>query len=265
MSIRLLIMVWALLFFSAPVYSQSAPPANPENCRAWADYAMNQQNVNATRNCGLTGAQWHSDWQGHYDWCMATPPAERQAMSKLKADVIAQCVAGAETPATCRAWADYALNQQKLNVTLRCGLTGAQWHVDWQRHYGWCMATPTAERKAMSKLKADALATCQAAPPPPPPPPPSGPAYLGCFKDATARDLDGRMLNRDNMTPALCFSYCREEGYTFAGLQYGRQCYCGQNFGRYGKAPNEDCALPCAGNPAQRCGGFWRNAVYELR
>lgn len=53
------------------------------------------------------------------------------------------------------------------------------------------------------------------------------------------------------------------EGYILFGLQNGRECYCGNSFGKYGQAPEDDCHMQCPGDNTVRCGGSFRNSVYS--
>ncbi len=93
-----------------------------------------------------------------------------------------------------------------------------------------------------------------------------GVVALGCFKDkgdpsgTTGRDLDGLMWSDSQMTTEKCLQHCQE--YNYAGTQYSFQCFCGNNYGRYGKASN--CNSPCKGNAKQTCGGTWANNVYQI-
>ncbi len=93
-------------------------------------------------------------------------------------------------------------------------------------------------------------------------------AYLGCFKDQgdpvglSGRDLNGFILQSDRMSPQMCIKICKDRGFRYAAVQYGKFCFCGNSYGRYGKADN--CNMVCAGNPTKICGGTWANSVYEV-
>lgn len=62
-------------------------------------------------------------------------------------------------------------------------------------------------------------------------------------------------------------SFC--PGFKYAGIQYGNQCRCDNDFGIHGKVDDSECDAACAGEsspPAenqQKCGGDWRNSVYS--
>ena len=53
------------------------------------------------------------------------------------------------------------------------------------------------------------------------------------------------------------------QGYVFAGAQYGYECFCGNDYGRYG--PSEKCDMQCSGDhrnsPDGICGGYFANTV----
>ena len=89
--------------------------------------------------------------------------------------------------------------------------------------------------------------------------------HLGCFKDTRDRALPHGFRSNNKMTVQFCTKHCKSEGYRFAGVQYAQECWCG-NFGfdRHGKANNKDCHKPCKGNKKQKCGGDWRQNVYDL-
>lgn len=92
--------------------------------------------------------------------------------------------------------------------------------------------------------------------------------YLGCFKDqgdatgTRGRDLSGHAVNNNGMTTARCVATCKDKGFQYAGTQYGSWCFCGNSYGKSGKATN--CNMPCAGNKSEICGGSWANSVYGL-
>jgi len=97
--------------------------------------------------------------------------------------------------------------------------------------------------------------------------------YLGCFNDNNGRrDLTGSgpdAVASDPLNAAEeCASFC--DGYTYFGLQYTNECFCGNSYGSQGVADETDCdadgsitdgvADLCA-NGAGDCGN--RNAVYK--
>jgi hypothetical protein len=112
--------------------------------------------------------------------------------------------------------------------------------------------------------------------------------YIGCYVDcngdcsvATDRDLpvyfcsNGKFgadcasdpslsdshAGANVMTPQFCSGLCN--GFKFFGIQYGAQCFCGNDYGNQGgKSPESDCSVPCPGDTSLSCGGAERNSIY---
>ena len=123
--------------------------------------------------------------------------------------------------------------------------------------------------------------------------------YIGCFIDYAERDMKGEqiVLHGDSATIQTCSSYCYSRGYTFYAMQYGRECWCDNNYDYNGYGaqgsndaetscpsgatcnvdgvadadgdgrpdPDGGCNRDCEGDPTAKCGGSWRNSVYETR
>merc|ERR1712215_68836 len=71
----------------------------------------------------------------------------------------------------------------------------------------------------------------------------------------------------DKMTPGECIEACRlskgRDEFKFAGLQYGKQCFCSKDTPPSDKLlPREKCNMPCAGDKDFICGGFFKMSVY---
>jgi hypothetical protein len=63
------------------------------------------------------------------------------------------------------------------------------------------------------------------------------------------------------MTLELCASFCSK--YTFFGIEYGGECYCGNTFNNGSvKVEDAECSTPCPGNEAEWCGAGNRLSVY---
>ena len=94
-------------------------------------------------------------------------------------------------------------------------------------------------------------------------------ALIGCFKDKgnplglKGRDLDGRVMNWQGMTPEFCVQHCAKHGFAYAGAQFGSFCFCGNSYG--GSGPATNCNMPCNGDEKRTCGGEWANQVYRAR
>lgn len=87
-------------------------------------------------------------------------------------------------------------------------------------------------------------------------------SWYGCYTEATdKRALDGKAFAADSMSLAACAQHC--EGFTYFGVEYSRECYCGNqlNTGSI-KAPAADCSMACAGSSCDLCGAGSRLSVY---
>jgi hypothetical protein len=89
--------------------------------------------------------------------------------------------------------------------------------------------------------------------------------YLGCYSDQLGRlnrDLNGKVEYRTYYASVKrCRQFCAS--YMYFGLQDGLECYCGNEFGRYGNVPDEECSKQCAKDSNAICGGALKNSVYR--
>ncbi|KAJ7652259.1 WSC domain-containing protein [Mycena rosella] len=87
----------------------------------------------------------------------------------------------------------------------------------------------------------------------------------GCFTDKlTARTLSNiSYADQRSMSIDACTAFCDTRKLAYAGVEYGRECYCGAALSPTGARANTgDCNMPCTGNSAQVCGGGYRLQVY---
>lgn len=76
----------------------------------------------------------------------------------------------------------------------------------------------------------------------------------------------------------LCIKTCEDEERDYAGVEYGRECWCGNELNLEGDerdddddvtpgelVDDEDCSFVCPGNATQFCGAGVRMSVYVLR
>lgn len=83
---------------------------------------------------------------------------------------------------------------------------------------------------------------------------------LGCFIDEGARILQNQAYSSSSNTPDLCATTCSSEGYKYSGVEYGSECWCGNDFPS-GPTSSSDCSFPCPGNSNQKCGARGRMNV----
>lgn len=106
--------------------------------------------------------------------------------------------------------------------------------------------------------------------------------YVGCFQDEwDAREFrfQAKALRphseHDERTRLLhsvsaCVNFCRNEKYSYAALQGAGTCFCGDSYGKYGRAAGRVCgekagkavALRCGDGDEGTCAGA--NAVYRV-
>ncbi|KAJ6657906.1 hypothetical protein lerEdw1_001826 [Lerista edwardsae] len=89
--------------------------------------------------------------------------------------------------------------------------------------------------------------------------------YMGCFMDdPREKSLKGTVFyDLRKMTVSHCQEACAERAYTYAGLEYGSECYCGNKL-PLTTARQEDCNSECKGEKGTICGGVNRLSVYRL-
>jgi hypothetical protein len=91
-----------------------------------------------------------------------------------------------------------------------------------------------------------------------------------CVTDSVgARTLANQVVVEggvEAMTVEACQSRCRELGYTIAGVEFARECYCDFEFRNgAGKADDpQSCNMPCAGDETEICGGADRLSTYTF-
>ena len=93
-----------------------------------------------------------------------------------------------------------------------------------------------------------------------------------CMIDrASPRLLSTQISSLTSNTRASCQSQCRDNGYRIAGVQYGRECWCGNTLSvGGGQTPasqvvsDSECTMTCPGGDDNACGNQWRMKVYGL-
>ncbi|XP_025094417.1 xylosyltransferase 1-like isoform X3 [Pomacea canaliculata] len=87
--------------------------------------------------------------------------------------------------------------------------------------------------------------------------------YLGCYKDNLSdRDLEGSYVETDENSPDMCVNYCLRAGFSYAGLQYTRECWCGDAYGKHGLREDAHCSSKCPGQENATCGGYLANRIF---
>ena len=85
------------------------------------------------------------------------------------------------------------------------------------------------------------------------------------FDDPNNRTLSGRYEVNENMTIEMCLSICRNDGYSYAGLEWQCECFCGHesDSGFIWSWPYK-CNEKCAGDSNQNCGGSNAISIWSV-
>ncbi|EIW72958.1 hypothetical protein TREMEDRAFT_24256, partial [Tremella mesenterica DSM 1558] len=95
---------------------------------------------------------------------------------------------------------------------------------------------------------------------------PTGWSYTGCKTEATTgRALSSYSFSSESMTPTLCIQACLARNYTSAGVEYSRECYCGNVYNQGSINTTEGgCNMACSGDSLYTCGGSSRLSTYSF-
>ncbi|EFQ30435.1 WSC domain-containing protein [Colletotrichum graminicola M1.001] len=78
----------------------------------------------------------------------------------------------------------------------------------------------------------------------------------GCYSDHTSsRTLSTRMSLRGDLTVSECTTACAAQGFPYAGVEFGEECFCGTSIQNGAPVPATSCNMACAGDKTQYCGG----------
>ncbi|KAF9873174.1 hypothetical protein CkaCkLH20_09337 [Colletotrichum karsti] len=96
---------------------------------------------------------------------------------------------------------------------------------------------------------------------------PSKWSYMGCYSDSpSTRVLSGDRWCPDDpngLSQETCIEFCDGKGYGLAGVEWGKECYCGYLLDSSAlKSAETDCSMPCTGNKDEVCGNGGRINVF---
>ena len=86
-----------------------------------------------------------------------------------------------------------------------------------------------------------------------------------CFVDNEVglRNLPYKAYSSSTNTIEKCKSVCFEKNYRYAGVQFAKECFCGNNAPEKIAPTESDCNMDCSGDKSQKCGGPNRMNVYQ--
>ncbi|KZW01160.1 WSC-domain-containing protein [Exidia glandulosa HHB12029] len=85
-----------------------------------------------------------------------------------------------------------------------------------------------------------------------------------CAKDDPRVMVQPDVYALDDNTPLNCVNYCDNNGYTYAGVEWGKECWCARAIypDLLEDAPETECNMPCAGDATQACGAGRRVQLF---
>ena len=91
------------------------------------------------------------------------------------------------------------------------------------------------------------------------------PKWTGqCVKDRRSRVLPVDFGSSSDNSPQYCRKKCRSQEYAFSGVEYGRQCFCGNTPPAQSElVADSQCSYKCPADSTSKCGGSWRLNIYE--
>ncbi|KAG8840047.1 hypothetical protein FRB91_006583, partial [Serendipita sp. 411] len=99
-----------------------------------------------------------------------------------------------------------------------------------------------------------------------PEPTPDGswtPAQGGCWTDSTSdRALQHFVGGYEDLTPGKCQVLCESAGFSLSGVEYARECYCGNTIMGSNQPSSGICNMACTGDGDQICGGAGAINIY---
>jgi hypothetical protein len=85
----------------------------------------------------------------------------------------------------------------------------------------------------------------------------------GCIADGIPRVLNATSTySPTGMNPSVCADIARKAGRKLFGIEYGGECYVGDQLLSYTQAT--DCSTPCTSGDTGACGGPYKISLYEL-
>ena len=87
-----------------------------------------------------------------------------------------------------------------------------------------------------------------------------------CFEDLKdgIRVFPHQAHSSDKNTIPFCKKACLVQGYKYAGVEFAKECFCGNKLPSTIAPKQSDCNMDCTGDKSQKCGGGNRMNVYKV-
>ncbi|KAH7309534.1 WSC domain-containing protein [Stachybotrys elegans] len=129
----------------------------------------------------------------------------------------------------------------------------------WEDWYSYCVEVKNEPLPQPSKSSSSTTST----PTPTPTPVVKKWESLGCYIDDQTLSHRSTREGGNSLTVDKCEAACWEDGFQYAGVKSGTQCWCGSFVGGDWAQNQADCNIPCPGNKSQMCGGNKLLLVFE--
>lgn len=135
-------------------------------CIQFAQSAVNLNNQNLRRGCGLSGGHWHSNFSAHKKWCFTVGIHRAEKVLHAEQNALRNCSGrrhGGATRSWCEKVARYSTKQFQKSLQYNCGFSGGGWHGNYSRHLSRCMRVGRQAAGAEMKARSQALSRCKGA------------------------------------------------------------------------------------------------------
>ncbi|KAH8903346.1 WSC-domain-containing protein [Coniochaeta sp. PMI_546] len=88
--------------------------------------------------------------------------------------------------------------------------------------------------------------------------------FTGCFAEPAGARALPQLYASTKMTIELCHLDCSLAGYSYAGLEYSTECWCGNSIPDLAPLGPESCNAACAGDATETCGGSNALQLYTV-
>jgi hypothetical protein len=88
---------------------------------------------------------------------------------------------------------------------------------------------------------------------------------MGCYYDpVNPRALRGTARwTGEPMTPQVCQAHCAAQGFAYAGVEWSKECFCGNELHGSFRTYDRECNMACVGDKSAKCGAGYRLNLYH--
>lgn len=86
----------------------------------------------------------------------------------------------------------------------------------------------------------------------------------GCYTDSTTSRTLERRVSPSGPGVEACLTTCQAQGFSWAGLEYGSECWCGSALASTAQLTTDGCDMTCQGFVDEFCGGAGSMNLYQI-